>query len=59
MSSEQLPGAQRARIDDLAAVGDELSEDDLRLASGGRIIIRTYCPASCTFNCDTDYYHCD
>ena len=49
----------RLRIDDLEPVGEELSEDDLRLASGGRIIIRTYCPASCTLNCDTDYNRCD
>jgi len=49
----------RTRIDDLSAVGEELSEEDLRLASGGRLVIRSYCAASCTVNCDTDYYLCD
>jgi len=51
--------SNRTHIEDLSSVGEELSEEDLRLASGGRWVIRTYCPASCTFNCDTDYYLCD
>jgi hypothetical protein len=63
---------QRTSIDDLPALGEELSEENLRQASGGlisavggiggefyRIIVRTYCPASCTLNCDTDAYLCD
>lgn len=49
----------RTQIEDLSAIGDELSEEDLRLASGGLWVIRTYCPGSCTFNCDTDFYRCD
>ena len=57
----------RIRIDDLPAEGEELSPEQLRLASGGAmpgaaaggLVIRSYCPASCTIDCDTDYYRCD
>ncbi|HEY3080258.1 MAG TPA: hypothetical protein VGM69_10155 [Chloroflexota bacterium] len=72
MFNQETQG-QRTRIDDLPALGEELSEENLRQASGGlnsaigglgggsfwQIIIRTYCPASCTANCDTDAYLCD
>jgi hypothetical protein len=46
-------------FEDLSTVGEELGEEDLRLAAGGRLVIRSYCAASCTLNCDTDYYLCD
>jgi len=70
---DQDTQGQRTRIDDLPALGEELNEEHLRLASGGFsasiggvspswwkiIVIGTYCPASCTANCDTDAYLCD
>jgi hypothetical protein len=49
---------QITRIEELSEVGHELSEEHLRLASGG-LRWASYEPASCTFNCDTDYYRCD
>jgi hypothetical protein len=58
MSTTEQSG-KRAKIEDLSAIGEELGEEDLRLASGGRWVIRTYCAACCTPNCDTDYYLCD
>ena len=55
--------ALRMRIDDLSPVGQELSPDDLRLASGGTsasgtiIYMHTYVPApTCTMCNDTDTF---
>ena len=59
MSTTSQATKGRAQIEDLSAIGEELGEEDLRLASGGRWVIRTYCGACCTMNCDTDYYLCD
>ena len=47
------------RIEDLPAVGEELSDEDLRLAAGGIEIIITGNPTgggTCTFNDDFDFY---
>jgi hypothetical protein len=47
------------RIDDLPAVGQELSAEDLQLVAGGFEIIITGNPTgggTCTFNDDFDFY---
>jgi hypothetical protein len=50
--------AQRTTIDELSAVGQELSEEHVRLASGG-MRCASYRAASCTFNNDIDAYRVD
>jgi hypothetical protein len=49
----------RTSIEDLPTTGHELSDEDLRLASGGRWHFASYTAASCTLNCDTDYRRSD
>jgi hypothetical protein len=49
---------QLTRIEELSEVGHELSEEHLRLASGG-LWFATYVAASCTIGCDTDWRRCD
>jgi hypothetical protein len=49
---------QLTRIDDLSEVGHELSEEHLRLASGG-LRFATYVAACCTVGGDTDWRRCD
>jgi hypothetical protein len=47
------------RIEDLPAVGEELSDEDLRLVAGGFEIIITGNPTgggTCTMNDDIDFY---
>jgi|KBSSwiStaDraftv2_1062776.scaffolds.fasta_scaffold4709847_2 hypothetical protein len=47
------------QIDDLPALGEELTNEDLQLASGGFEIIITGNPTgggTCTFNDDIDFY---
>jgi len=56
----KAPKTHRTNIEDLPATGHELSDEDLRLASGGlRIVFVSYGANSCTFNCDTDYGRVD
>jgi hypothetical protein len=53
---------QRTRIEDLEPVGEELTEEHLRLVSGGTVVGGGFgpgCPGGCTFTmtctcCDTD-----
>jgi len=56
-----IPRTKRTSIEDLSAVGNELSEEHLQLVSGGLPIVASYCAASSTYNGrpDTDYYRCD
>jgi hypothetical protein len=45
------------RIDDLPAVGQELTDEDLQLAAGGfEIIIEASGGGTCTFDDDFDFY---
>jgi hypothetical protein len=44
---------QRTRIEDISAAGKELSDEHLRLVSGGARPV--YCAACCTMNNDVDY----
>ncbi len=44
-----VPARRRTRIDDIPVAGAEMSEEDLRLVSGGLPSART--PASCTNWC--------
>jgi hypothetical protein len=57
---------QRTKIEDLSTPGDELSVEELQLASGGlRAIeieigpVTTSVAASCTYNNDTDWRRVD
>lgn len=46
---------KQVKIENIPVAGNELDEEQLRLVAGG-IYRSTFCPASCTYNCDTDYY---
>jgi hypothetical protein len=58
-SAAQNSKIQRAAIDDLSIVGNELSDEHLQLASGGLCICASYEPASCTVGGGTDYHRVD
>jgi hypothetical protein len=52
---EEWTRSHRTRIEDLPLTGKELSEDHLEMVAGGmRKYYGTFCPNSCTANCDVD-----